>query len=221
MNSQLPADAVVVLDVDDTVYLERDYVKSGFEAVGELLRDRYGITDGGEALWSGFLEGVRGSAFDRILSAHGRTADDSAVAELVECYRGHRPTIQLLPDAAEFLARLGDRLTAVITDGPVESQRAKVVALGLDQRVDHVVLTGDLGPGRGKPDPAAYLLVEERLGVASERCWYVADNPTKDFVTPLARGWSSVRVRRPLSLHYGTATPPGVIEIESLDALVS
>ncbi len=221
MTLQLPQDAAVVLDVDDTLYLERNYVKSGFDAVGEHLRRHHGLEGGAETMWWGFVQGVRGSSFDRLLEVHGRAADDGLIAELVECYRSHRPDIQLLPDAVRFLARLGGRATALITDGPSVSQRAKVEALGLIERVDRLVLTDDLGVGVGKPDPTAYLLVERDLGVPPDRCWYIGDNPRKDFVTPLARGWTSIRVRRRRSLHDELPTPPGVHEIESLDELES
>ena len=220
MICELPQGAVVVLDVDDTLYLERDYVKSGFDAVGRHVRRRIGIEGFGDTLWSGFLEGVRGDAFDRALAIHGHDPDSSVVSELVACYRSHAPAIELLPDAARFLARLTrrvDRAVAVITDGPPASQRAKVDALGLGALADPVILTGELGPGRAKPDPAAYLLVEDHFGVAADRCCYIADNPSKDFVTPAERGWASIRVRRPASLHHGLPTPASTAEVGSLD----
>ena len=35
----------VVFDLDDTLYSETDYVKSGFVAVGDELKRRYGIAN--------------------------------------------------------------------------------------------------------------------------------------------------------------------------------
>jgi putative hydrolase of the HAD superfamily len=215
----IPPDAVVVLDIDDTLYLERSYVRSGFDAVGHWLTTRLGVTGAAERLWSGFEAGIRGNAFNQVLASYGIDPDEELVAELIACYRGHRPAIELLADAERFLARLGGRATAAITDGPAESQWAKVAALGLETRLDRVVVTAELGPGHAKPDPLAYRLIEEELGASGTCCWYIADNPAKDFVTPLARGWSPVRVRRAESLHYRQDTPPGVVEITSLDPL--
>lgn len=214
---ELPPAAVVVLDVDDTLYLERDYVKSGFDAVGEHLQRVTGIEGFADTLWSGFNDGVRGDAFDRALMIHGLDPNADIVSDLVACYRNHSPTIELLPDAARFLSRLGGRTIAVITDGPTASQRAKVEALGLDAIADPVILTSELGPGLGKPNPTAYLLVEQHFDVAPDQCCYIADNPVKDFVTPAVRGWASIRIRRSGSLHHERPTQPPTVEVRSLD----
>ena len=214
MGVVIPADSVVVLDIDDTLYLERDYVRSGFRAVGRLLAAR-GVEGAGDELWAGFEAGVRHDAFDRLLSGRGMTPEPGLVGELVDCYRHHHPDIGLLPDAECFLGQLAGRPAAAITDGPLQSQRAKAAALGLGRWLDPVVLTADLGPGRSKPHHAAYELLERHFGMPAERCWYVGDNPVKDFVAPLQRGWSAVRIRRPLSLHEALDTPEGITEVGS------
>jgi len=218
MRSVVP-DAIVVLDIDDTLYLERDYVRSGFEAVGREVARSHGCSGLSSRLWAGFEAGVRGDAFDRALREVGIEPTPDLIAHLVDRYRAHDPVISLLDDAARFLERLGGRTTAAITDGPAQSQWAKARALALDRRLDLLVVTADLGPGRAKPAPDAYLLVEDAFSVPADRCWYIADNPAKDFVVPLARGWRAVRLRRPASLHQRADTPAGVIEITSLDDL--
>jgi putative hydrolase of the HAD superfamily len=215
----VPESAVVVLDVDDTLYLERSYVRSGFEAVGRHAAAELGVAGMAETLWSGFEAGVRGDAFDRALEAHGIDPDRDLIAALVRCYREHEPTIELLSDATAFLSRLAPRPAAAITDGPAVSQRAKVVALGLDRWLDPVVVTSELGEDCGKPSPAAFEHVERVLGVRPDRCWYIGDNPLKDFVAPLERGWTAVRIRRPGALHLGHPTPSKVLEIRSFDQL--
>ena len=216
-----PDTRVVVLDIDDTVYLERDYVRSGFAVVGGLIERRFGVGGVGETLWAGFLDGVRGDAFDRALRRHGIDAADELVAQLVHAYRCHRPAIRLLPDARHLLQRL-DRAgvrVAAITDGPSSSQRAKVEALGLLDVLDPLVVTAELGEGRGKPHPAGFELVEQVTGARGGELMYLADNPGKDFVVPLQRGWRAVRIRRPGSLHQAVHTPAGVGQICSFTQL--
>lgn len=217
---QIPPDAVVVLDVDDTLYLERSYVRSGFAAVGRLLAAERGVEGVGATLWDGFVAGVRGDAFDRALVANGLEPDPELIARLVDRYRSHHPEIELLPDAARLVAGLASRPTAVITDGPADSQRAKVAALGLEGTIGTIIVTSELGIGYSKPHPLPYRQVEDAHGAAPARCWYVGDNPSKDFITPVERGWTPVRIRRRLSLHEGVETPEAVHEIVSLDQLV-
>lgn len=207
----------VVFDVDDTLYLERDYVRSGFEAVGRWASVHLGLDGVGSAAWEAFCAGRRRTIFDDVLTAQG-VRDPEVVAAMVDVYRRHRPTIALEPDARQCLDELrGRAVLAVVTDGPRHSQRAKVSALGLPGRTSLVVVTEELGPGRGKPHPLAFEVVEARTGVRAEACTYVADNPTKDFAAPRALGWRTVRVRRPGSLHEGTESGDDVdVEVEDL-----
>jgi putative hydrolase of the HAD superfamily len=202
---------VVVFDVDDTLYLERDYVRSGFDAVGRWLETHHGVRDAATVFWARFERGERGHIFDGGLDDLGVTGDDALVRDLVEVYRSHTPNIGLLDDARACLdavAPVAD--LAVITDGPVASQRAKIAALGLERWVPLLVVTGEHGPEFGKPADAAYVAVESHFEVPPSRCAYVADNPAKDFVAPHRRGWRTVRVRRDGSLHHAVDCDPPV-----------
>jgi putative hydrolase of the HAD superfamily len=200
-----PPARVVVFDIDDTLYLERDYVRSGFQAVGAWARRSLGVPDLGLRAWAAFEEGARGNIFDVALAGVGLEATPELIAQLVESYRTHAPDISLLPDARACLTAIDLATTGVafITDGPRASQAAKARSLGLATWSPHVLLTADLGEGMGKPHPRAFERVQELLGVDGERCAYVADNPAKDFVAPHRLGWRTVRVRRPHGLHHG------------------
>ncbi|HKA85278.1 MAG TPA: HAD family hydrolase [Acidimicrobiales bacterium] len=198
---------LVVFDIDDTLYLERDYVRSGFAAVGAWAGAELGVADLGDRAWARFEAGGRGRIFDEVLAASGVRANGSLVSQLVGVYRSHAPAIEMLDDVRAWLAARPDDLAlAVVSDGPPASQRAKAVALGLGDWADPIVLTEELGPGRGKPHPAAFARVEAATGVAGPACAYVADNPAKDFAGPRCRGWRTVRVRRDGGLHAGVAS---------------
>lgn len=223
--SRLEVDAIV-LDIDDTLYLERDYVRSGFDAVDRWARHELGIEDFGPQAWASFEAGHRETIFDEVLKNCGRANDDAVVTELVARYRTHAPSISLAPDAHAALDRWSGAVEmAAVTDGPVSSQQAKSRALALDRWIAPVVYTGALGHGRGKPHPAAFELVQESLGVNGKRCVYVADNPAKDFKAPKALGWRTVRVRRHLGLHAdansGSDVDHEVTTLDHLDELLS
>ncbi len=208
---------LVVVDVDDTLYLERDYVRSGFRAVGAVI----GAEEYGDLCWELFLAGVRGDTFTRAAVEIGIEPTDEHVARCVAAYRGHAPAISLLPDASALLARLtGVAYLGVVTDGPAVSQRAKVLALGLERLVDRVVVTDELGPGRSKPHPAAFELLQKHAGANGRDCVYIADNPAKDFIAPAALGWRTVRVRRPDGLHAAVESGADVGQVvETLAAV--
>jgi putative hydrolase of the HAD superfamily len=213
---------ITVFDLDDTLYLERDFARSGFAAAGRWLEQEGGPAGLADMCLRLFEDGRRGRIFDEAVETLGIGSDPACVRRLIEIYRGHRPDIALAPDAARYLAdpQLGP--LALITDGRAATQRAKVMSLGIQERFGLIVYTGALGPGRGKPHPDAFMRVEEWAKPGPLSLVYVADNPLKDFVTPRARGWWTVQIVRPDRVHR-VAAPDAAhaahAQIVTLDAL--
>ncbi|MBX7495807.1 HAD family hydrolase [Qipengyuania sp. 6B39] len=199
------ATKVVVLDLDDTLYLERDFARSGYVAVGRSLAGQVDPDRFAQRCFDVLEEGRRGDIFDIVLAEFGVAVGDSTIADLVEIYREHEPVIEVCADAARFLDRFAGRDTAIITDGPARTQQAKLDALGLSGRIGHCILTGSFGKGQGKPHPRAYEDVAGRFGRAACDHVYIADNAAKDFVTPKAMGWRTIQVMRPGRIHGGQA----------------
>lgn len=188
----LKAIKAVILDIDDTLYLERDYVKSGFMAVGQTVK----LPEFGAHCWTLFNNGVRGNTFD--LARSNFTTLALPTPELVQIYRKHKPDIQLCPDARAFIESTNHRL-AVVSDGPIEAQRAKYQALGLVPWIECPIFTQEIGAP--KPSQCAFQLAAWTLNVPYETCVYIADNPHKDFAGPKALGMHTIRMRRTGSLH--------------------
>jgi putative hydrolase of the HAD superfamily len=213
---------VIVFDVDDTLYLEREYVRSGFEAVAGHLTER-GIEGFVTVAWGMFLKGVRGDTFCRALRELGVAPDRKLVRTLVEVYRHHEPSIRLEQDAHALVeqCREGGYSMAVITDGPPASQRRKLAALGLHRVLDFTVVTGEHGLRWRKPSQVPFRAVMSEFG-HDHGYVYVADNPNKDFAGPAGLGWRTFRVRRPGALHRNVASGPHVhYEAVDLDGLLS
>jgi putative hydrolase of the HAD superfamily len=218
-----PTPMLIVFDLDDTLYLERDFARSGFEAAGAWLYRQAGVPGLAEVCVDLFEAGLRERVFDEALVRLGLGADPSLLAQLVQIYRSHYPKIGLAPDAARYFARRGGSVPmALITDGPAATQQAKVRALGLEVMLGLIVCTGSLGPGRGKPHPLAFERVEAWAASYGKPLVYVADNPLKDFVAPRSRGWWTVQIERPERVHHVEA-PDAAHEaharIASLDEL--
>lgn len=205
--------------MDDTLYLERDYVRSGFAAVGTTLESKYDVHGFAPRAWRAFLSGMRGNTFDVVLDDLLGSEGSELVAECIDVYRNHTPNIILLKDARDMLQYVSSRFrTALITDGPASSQAAKAVALDLYRTLDMVILTDELGPAAGKPSPLAFQALQDKFGFTGDQCIYIGDNPAKDFLAPIALGWATWRVRRPLSLHQLIETTnPATITTRGLD----
>lgn len=210
----------IVFDVDDTLYLERDYVRSGFHAVGRRLQESHGVTDFADRCWQHFLAGTRRNTFNLVLDELSLPATKELIKELVDCYRHHEPNIELLPDSLECLNMLKPNFQlAALTGGPIESQRAKVAALGLHQWCEPIVYAGQWGPEFDKPHERAFKELETLTGFTGAELIYVSDNPKKDFVAPLDLGWGALRIRRDLSLHADTPTPQDIREVADLSSI--
>lgn len=221
----------VVFDMDDTLYAEVEFVRGGFAAVAAEAGDRFSVdAPSFEAALERELERVyagtarSGHIFDRVLEEHGVPVDLETIAWLVSIYRGHRPELRPFDDVLPTLETLSGRVRiGLITDGPGVVQRAKFAALGLAPLFDATLFTDDLGQDHWKPSEHAYETMEHALGLEGSQLVYVADNPVKDFVGARARGWRTLRIRRPGGLHSRAEPEPGHEpdgEIETLGELL-
>lgn len=179
----------MVFDLDDTLYPERDYVRSGFCHVANLVERLYSVP---------FVEHLRAAQQEEEMDVLGAALRRAGLTEslkehLVLAYRYHNPTLGLHQGAGELLARChrgGCRLY-LVTDGRSVTQRLKIEALGLKGAFEEIFISEEIGCG--KPAPKAF---ESIVSANREGPWvYVADNPSKDFVAPHALGWTTIGVR--------------------------
>lgn len=174
----------VLFDLDDTLYPEIEYVKSGFGAVARYLGAR--VAFDAEVLLDRMLALLqrdgRGKVFDTLLDELGIYMPQR-VSLLLYLYRSHRPVIRLYDDAQITLRELRQHglQIGIITDGMGAVQRRKVAALGLNRLTDIILCTDELGREYWKPSLVPYQVALEYLDVEPAEAAYVGDNPQKDF----------------------------------------
>jgi putative hydrolase of the HAD superfamily len=218
---------VLVFDLDDTLYAERDFAISGFRAIERWADAELGASPGlADAMTQLLDAGHLGTLFKIVLQERHPGHTPEQFDRALSIYREHAPDIALFDDARwalEHYAAQGP--LGLITDGTQAMQRSKVDALAIGSYFREMVFTGALG-GRAfhKPHPLSYERVEAALGGPDTRFVYVGDNPSKDFVTPNARGWTSIMVHRPghARIHAAAETAEGGAPhhvVESLGAL--
>ncbi|MBL6975129.1 MAG: HAD hydrolase-like protein [Deltaproteobacteria bacterium] len=196
---------MIVFDLDDTLYPEKDFVKGGLEAAASRLDERLGRATGVLDVFMEILErqGVD-HLFDQGLSLLGVSPEPDLIRDLVRSFRNHRPRIAPHPGVPGLLQGLvgrGARL-GLITDGPLSVQRNKWDALDLRATFDPVIFTDALGGrDRWKPHPAAFRTVEQRTGLSGRALAMVGDRPDRDFPTPDSLGWRTLRMRHKGSFH--------------------
>ncbi len=175
----------VIFDLDDTLYSEKDYVSSGFQAVSSYLGGEYE-----ERLWELFSS--TRCPIDMLLKEIGREDEKNSV---LNAYRAHMPSISLYPGVSELLCELKNQgyKIGVITDGRPEGQRNKIKALGLQDLVDDIIITDELGgPQFRKPCDIAFRIIQTKWKLSPSQIAYVGDNPIKDFQAPKQLGMKSI-----------------------------
>lgn len=193
---------VLCFDLDDTLYPERRFVLSGFQAVGERVQELLGVEHFGGTLVTLFAQGFRGNTFNVALERLGIAYSQDLIDHLVSVYRYHRPRIHLYRDAEETLRHLHGKLPlAIITDGVLQTQRNKVTTLGIEPLFDVIVYTDAFNPPCPKPSLKPFEAIMHHFGVGGPECVYVGNDPAKDFDAPNYLGWDTVQVVRPMSVH--------------------
>jgi len=213
----------IVLDLDDTLYLERDYVASGFAALSKWVHAHVGVEGFGETAWRIWESGERQQTFDHAFAGLGVAVEPGLIAQAIAVYRAHDPVISLQPDAERFLRLSGVFHLAMVTDGPAATQRAKIAALDLGRfGLDPIICTDDWGRAYWKPHHRAFEAIAAAHRELGGRFVYVADNPAKDFLAPRALGWRTVQIDRPGAVHPRLAPTEGHgadVQIRSFDDL--
>jgi putative hydrolase of the HAD superfamily len=196
----------IVFDLDDTLFLERDFVLSGFAAVDRWLRSQRRVEGFAERAGRVFGEGARGRIFDTVLRELGLDASPAEVERLVSVYREHEPQLALLPDSESALGWAAANFQlGLITDGYASVQKRKIRALGLESRIACRIVTDDWGREHWKPSPTPYQRVMAHFPGPAPGYVYLGDNPRKDFLAPRALGWRTIRLRRPDGEHAAYA----------------
>jgi putative hydrolase of the HAD superfamily len=199
---------IIAFDLDDTLYDESTFVRSGFAAVADHMAASWGV-DRPRAF--GVMEESlarhgRGRQFDDALRHFGLLGR-GRVRELVSVYRHHAPEIRLDPAAAIVLERFAGRPLYLVTDGHKVAQANKIEALGIGPRFRHCYLTHRHGTRYAKPSPHVFQLLVRRERCRPEDVVYIGDDPGKDFrgIRPL--GFRTIRLRR--GAHAGCEVEPG------------
>jgi HAD superfamily hydrolase (TIGR01549 family) len=186
----------VLFDLDDTLVPQGSWLAGAWAAVADagaqLGADRDALY---ESLVAVASEGTdRGGIIDRSLRRCGAS---TPVQPLVEAFWAYRPErVACYPGARRSVINLARLVpVGIVTDGHVETQRAKIAAAGLAEVMAVVVFSDEIGGARRKPHPDPFLRALELLGTGPEGTVFVGDRPDKDIAGAQSCGMRALRVR--------------------------
>lgn len=186
---------IIVFDLDDTLYKEIDYLKSGYKKVAKMVEMRYGLDSPliYDHLLSWYFKGE--NAFARLNEHYGI---DNPIEDYLNIYRYHHPSIELSEETKNTLNALKSKgfTLGVISDGREITQKQKIEALGLEEWIDWDKILINEDTKYFKPNHWSFdrmvLQCYEQYSGADLKFYYVGDNPKKDFLAPNQLGWETV-----------------------------
>jgi FMN phosphatase YigB (HAD superfamily) len=125
-----------------------------------------------------------------------------AFTSLVNQFQPASRSIQLYPGVEEALLELRDQYKlGVVTDGTPDTQKRKVMALGLHELIPLLVYSDEIEGIKSRlPDPRPLLKATGEMRLRPNQVMFVGHNPVKHFMRTGEMGFITVRV---LSGEYG------------------
>ena len=207
---------VALFDLDDTLFAHRAAVDLGIRghrrtlghAIAEASDD---ITE--SARWTALeelhyhrylsgeldFEGQRQARARGFVEPYGVTLTDAEASNWFNTYfENYRAAWHLHDDALACLDSLAARTPSarigIITNGELAYQAAKISAVDLTDRVEHIIASGDFG--YAKPDPHIFHHACELFGVAPAEALYVGDRLATDALGAANAGLTGVWLDR-------------------------
>ena len=189
---------VILFDMDDTLYSEKEYVRSGYFEISRMFpNDKHAE----EALWNLFCDGKK--AIDEYLIQEN-IFTPVMKEKCLNIYRFNKPNIHLYAGVRKMLEKLRENYQlGLITDGRPEGQRAKIEVLGLQELFDEIIITDELGGSKyRKPNSEAFCRMAKKFNQEYSRMCYVGDNINKDFIAPQMLGMKCIWFKNSDGLYY-------------------
>ncbi|MDB4902496.1 MAG: family hydrolase [Mucilaginibacter sp.] len=179
-----------IFDLDDTLYNEIDFLKSGYSCIAKILEPylEYSIFD---LMFDKYKNNE--NVFAWIIQEYSPITPFKTIYELLDIYRTHFPTIKMSQETIKFLGDIKEKniSTGLITDGRSTTQRNKLKALGIENYFTDIIISEEFGTE--KPNKLNYLYFQKKHPEKS--FYFFGDNTSKDFIVPSKLGWNIICIK--------------------------
>lgn len=185
--AQIYKNEAVIFDLDDLLYKEFDFMRSGFWTIAQTISEE----EPKKLFRLMMAQYFMGNAvIDWVVTDFLKETTNYDINSLITIYRTHKPDISLGAEVVSVLSRIkenGNKM-GLITDGRSATQRNKIEALKLNEWISDFTISEELG--FEKPSKQSFLYFMERYDC--KNFVYLADNYNKDFITPKQLGWRTI-----------------------------
>ena len=188
---------ILIFDLDDTLYTEKEFVKSGFKAVSSYLHLNFKLNK--KKIFLQLLKNLkkngRGKIFDS-LCFQLKLKKKFLVKKLIQVYRTHDPKISLSKDAIKILKHYSGLSKYIVTDGNYLVQKKKINSLKIEKYFKKIYYTNYYGIKYNKPSLFCFNKIKKKEKVNWNELVYIGDNPRKDFFNCNKKKILTVRLMR-------------------------
>lgn len=233
---------LILFDIDDTLLDHRAAERAAATVlhgmVGATLPLEAFLSEWSRALEHHFARYVAGElSYEEQRRARLREVVDPTLSDadadrlLAQYLEAYEAGWSLFADVLPCLERLGARgrggesgrgdgdLLGIVSNGPSGHQRRKLAQLGLLDRFDPVVISGD--GGAAKPDPAIFLKACALAGVSPSEALHIGDRYDLDAEGARAAGLRGVWLDRHGRAATQTHEPPVIASLDELPSLLA
>jgi putative hydrolase of the HAD superfamily len=190
MQIKINSESFFVFDLDDTLFHEIDFLKSGYMRISSNLRE---LND--SDIFQEMMERYQNkeNVFQWLVDKYQNKVPPLTIEGLLKEYREHSPSIYLSDKTAGFLNKLKELKIpmGLITDGRSITQRNKLKALGIEKYFTDIIISEEFGSE--KPDERNYLYFQNKYPKKS--FYFFGDNTSKDFIIPKKLGWKTFCIK--------------------------
>jgi putative hydrolase of the HAD superfamily len=175
---------ILVFDLDDTLYDEKQFVYSGFFEVANWISEMSKTSSNiiYESMVKDLSVNGRGEVFNNALKIYFHKTKKN-IKKCISIYRLHKPRISLEKDVVNLLIELGKTYELyIVTDGNKIVQNNKIKSLDVEKYIKKAFITYRYGLKASKPSLKCFEIIKNIEKINWQELVYIGDNPNKDFV---------------------------------------
>jgi putative hydrolase of the HAD superfamily len=178
----------VVFDLDDTLYNEIDFIKSGYSHIKNYLNNIYNLNI--RYIPNDIEIKTNKKHIQKFIKKNNLNYIKADI--ILNILRYHTPNISLHKKTSKLLNDLKklDVKLGIITDGRSLTQRNKIYCLKILNIIDVIYISEEIKSL--KPNSKAFKKIENKF--KGHKYIYIGDNPYKDFATPNKLGWLTIGI---------------------------
>ena len=185
---------ILIFDLDDTLYAERNFIESGYNAVAESLSKSFGWNKKEILKYMFKLLNNQGreNIFNILLEKKGKKSK-KLINKCLLIYRNHKPSIKLPQSTKNVLSGLSKK-PYLVTDGHKIVQKNKIHSLKIKKKFQKIFITHQYGIKYAKPSTYCFKKIKKIENCKWNQMAYIGDNPAKDFINLNILGIKTIRV---------------------------